>query len=72
MDGFGELRLSQPIKLGAAGNGFRDRELRSDYRQVIERLLRRLENPDIPEDVWRGLLVRSAFVRACHHRCRMP
>ena len=24
-------------------------------RKVIERLLRRLENPDIPEDVWRGI-----------------
>ena len=23
--------------------------------KVIERLLRRLENPDIPEDVWRGI-----------------
>ncbi len=24
-------------------------------RMVIERLIRRLENPDIPEDVWRGI-----------------
>jgi hypothetical protein len=24
-------------------------------RKTIERLLRRLENPDIPEDVWRGI-----------------
>jgi len=23
--------------------------------KVIERLLRRLENPDVPEDVWRGI-----------------
>ncbi|MEO5802789.1 MAG: hypothetical protein ABIR24_04605 [Verrucomicrobiota bacterium] len=23
--------------------------------KVMERLLRRLENPDIPEDVWRGI-----------------
>lgn len=23
--------------------------------KVIERLVRRLENPDIPEDVWRGI-----------------
>jgi hypothetical protein len=23
--------------------------------KVIERLVRRLENPDIPEDVWRGM-----------------
>jgi hypothetical protein len=23
--------------------------------KAIERLLRRLENPDIPEDVWRGI-----------------
>jgi hypothetical protein len=23
--------------------------------QAVERLLRRLENPDIPEDVWRGI-----------------
>ena len=26
-----------------------------DSGTVIERLLRRLENPDIPEDVWRGI-----------------
>ena len=30
LDGFGELRLAQPIKLGAAGSGIRDCELRAD------------------------------------------
>ena len=32
--------------------------LRSIYPQsgrVIERMIRRIENPDIPEDVWRGI-----------------
>jgi hypothetical protein len=24
-------------------------------RKTVERLLRRLENPDVPEDVWRGI-----------------
>lgn len=26
-----------------------------DGGQVLARLIRRLENPDIPEDVWRGI-----------------
>ena len=29
--------------------------LRPRSSKVIERLCRRLENPDIPEDVWRGI-----------------
>jgi hypothetical protein len=26
-----------------------------DKRQAVERLMRRIENPDVPEDVWRGI-----------------
>ncbi len=28
---------------------------RGESRKAVERLLRRLENPDVPEDVWRGI-----------------
>ena len=33
-----ELRLSQPIKLGAAGSGIRNRELGADYRLRIREI----------------------------------
>ena len=26
-----------------------------DGKKVVDRMLRRMENPDIPEDVWRGI-----------------
>ena len=31
------------------------RELPAEERKSIERLLRRLQHPDVPEDFWRGV-----------------